>query len=353
MPAPSVVGTGAVTSFNGVSSVNVPLHASTQAGDLVVVAVTNGNPMVPSFPSGWTGSSTSSPFLLSAIGYKVVDAADVAAGTVLVSFSTTEGPANAVALTITGIDQNAAVNAISAWFADTNTATTSTLNTITTTVANTLQVGICLAIGATTYTPPGTMAEVLDTGGAENIAIFTETIASAGVVASKNVTADTAASHRRAITLAVAPVPATAPAVTTEAASDVTSTTATLNGTVTSNGAATTPTFRYGTASDLTGASTATADEGVQASGASGAAVSLALTGLLPETTYYFRLEGTNSEGSATPGDILSFITEAADPRGSVTTSSTEVGSATLSSVEVGSVTLTSRIVGTAEVTSA
>jgi uncharacterized delta-60 repeat protein len=106
------------------------------------------------------------------------------------------------------------------------------------------------------------------------------------------------------------------PTVATGAASDLTGVSATVAGTVNPNGAATTYVFRYGTASDLTGASTAPGTPGDAGSGTSAGAVSTGLTGLTGGTTYYYRLEAT-SVGGTSNGTILSFAT---DPAPSVTT---------------------------------
>ena len=100
--------------------------------------------------------------------------------------------------------------------------------------------------------------------------------------------------------------PGAAPAATTVAASFVGDTTATLNGNVTPNGLATEAWFEWGTASDLAGA-TSTTPEAIGA-GTDPVAVDLALTGLTPGTTYYFRVVASNSTGTTTATNILSFV---------------------------------------------
>lgn len=100
---------------------------------------------------------------------------------------------------------------------------------------------------------------------------------------------------------------ASAPTVTTSAASGVGSTTATLNGTVNPNGAATDAFFQYSTVSDLSSGVTTTANQPI-GSGTSPVAVTQALTGLQPLTTYYFRAGATNS-AEPTYGTILNFTT--------------------------------------------
>lgn len=102
------------------------------------------------------------------------------------------------------------------------------------------------------------------------------------------------------------------PAVTTEPATSVTGTTATINGTGTSNGASSTVTFIWGTDPTLTtGNTTVTAAQSPLASNANGTAVTAALTGLTPGTTYYFRTI-INNANTNTPiqGSIRQFTTE-------------------------------------------
>jgi len=98
------------------------------------------------------------------------------------------------------------------------------------------------------------------------------------------------------------------PTPTTSAATDITGTSVTLNGTVNPEWASTTVEFCYGTASDLAGCTTATAAESPLAAGGSAESVSVDLTGLTDNTTYYFRVSATNTVGT-TDGSILSFTT--------------------------------------------
>ena len=99
------------------------------------------------------------------------------------------------------------------------------------------------------------------------------------------------------------------PAVTTSAATAVTGTGATLNGTVNDNYAATTTAFIYGTDPNLaTGTTTVTASPSPVTQGSGNTAVTYPLTGLQPNTTYYFEAQGTNPAGAVT-GAILSFTT--------------------------------------------
>ncbi len=103
----------------------------------------------------------------------------------------------------------------------------------------------------------------------------------------------------------------TAPAVTTNAATGLSATGATLNGTVSSNGASTAVTFDYGLTTAYGSSATATASPLV--AGASGTAVSAAVTGLSCGTSYHFRAKGVNSFGT-TYGNDLSFSTSACPP---------------------------------------
>jgi hypothetical protein len=92
---------------------------------------------------------------------------------------------------------------------------------------------------------------------------------------------------------ASAPAASAKPAVTTGAAADVAIQTATLTGSVDPNAAATTYFFQFGTTS-LYGAQTPTTSAGA---GGSRVAVTAALTGLAPATTYHFRLVARNRNG--------------------------------------------------------
>lgn len=113
---------------------------------------------------------------------------------------------------------------------------------------------------------------------------------------------------------------AAGPAVVTTAATSVTGTTASLNGTVNANGNSTAVTFEYG----LTTAYGTTVP-GVPATvtGNTVTPVTAAIAGLTPNTLYHFRVNGTNSSGSAS-GTDLTFTTGAAPPT-VVTTAATFV----------------------------
>ncbi len=106
------------------------------------------------------------------------------------------------------------------------------------------------------------------------------------------------------------PAPPPAPTVTTGSASDVTTTGATLNGMVNPNGVATTASFEWGTTTSYT---ETTAGQSM-GSGSAAQAVSAALTGLAPCTTYHYRATATSAGGTAT-GEDATFRTACAGGR--------------------------------------
>ena len=117
-----------------------------------------------------------------------------------------------------------------------------------------------------------------------------------------------------------------APTATTNAASSITSSGATLNGSVNARGNATTAlNFTYSTVADLSSGVTTVTPTPTQATGTSETAVSAVLTGLITGTTYYYRVNVTNINGSNS-GQILSFTPVAAP---SVTTNAASVSGAT------------------------
>lgn len=99
------------------------------------------------------------------------------------------------------------------------------------------------------------------------------------------------------------------PSGTTNPAASVGPIVATLNGSVTPNGLATAAWFEYGTDPTLTTSSSTTSQ--FLGSGTANVPVSAVLTGLSAATTYYFRVEASNSAGT-TRGSILNFTTGAA-----------------------------------------
>ena len=103
---------------------------------------------------------------------------------------------------------------------------------------------------------------------------------------------------------------ATAVSVTTLEATTITETTATLNGTLTVGSTSTITSFHYGTSPTLATRSTAAATPSPVTNTT---AVTTALDGLTPGTTYFYRAVGTTNAGSDTEGillgEILSFQT--------------------------------------------
>jgi phosphodiesterase/alkaline phosphatase D-like protein len=93
---------------------------------------------------------------------------------------------------------------------------------------------------------------------------------------------------------------AQAPTATTGAASGVGGTIATLNGTVNANGSSTTVTFEYGTTTAY--GTTVSADQS-PVTGTTDTAVSVAIGGLQPGTTYHYRVVGQNSSGTTLGAD--------------------------------------------------
>jgi len=110
---------------------------------------------------------------------------------------------------------------------------------------------------------------------------------------------------------------ATRPTVTTGAASSVTKTTATVTGSVNPQNADTHCLVAYGTSSTLSGASKTTSEY----AGAlpDDADLTVVLTGLTPGTVYYYRIQATNVEGTAS-GAIKSFTTAPAPALPATTT---------------------------------
>ena len=91
----------------------------------------------------------------------------------------------------------------------------------------------------------------------------------------------------------------TPPGATTGSASSITTTGATVSGSVNPNAQATTYQFQFGTSTSY-GGTTAVTSAG---SGTSATAVSAALTGLKPNTTYHYRVVATNASGTTNGAD--------------------------------------------------
>lgn len=92
-----------------------------------------------------------------------------------------------------------------------------------------------------------------------------------------------------------------APSATTNAATSVNSTSAVLNGLINANSHDTTVFFQYGT---TTSYGTTQAGTPATVTGSTSTAVSYTLTGLTPNTTYHFRVYGTNSVTTTYGADV-------------------------------------------------
>jgi phosphodiesterase/alkaline phosphatase D-like protein len=117
---------------------------------------------------------------------------------------------------------------------------------------------------------------------------------------------------------------ASSPTVQTGGVTNVTMGSAVLNGTVNPNGAPTGYSFDYGTSTAL-GATTTSQRAG---HGAKVVDVKQSVTGLIPGTTYYYRLGALSTKGG-TLGQIRSFKTAGPPPPGAVTGTATAVGPTT------------------------
>ncbi|MPM07060.1 hypothetical protein SDC9_53364 [bioreactor metagenome] len=111
-----------------------------------------------------------------------------------------------------------------------------------------------------------------------------------------------------------------APTATTGAASSITSTAATLSGTVNANGASSTVTFEYGTTTGYGSSVTASQSP---VTGTNSTSVSGSITGLVPNSTYHFRVKAVNSVGT-TNGSDQTFTTSAIAPT-ATTNSATDI----------------------------
>jgi len=122
-----------------------------------------------------------------------------------------------------------------------------------------------------------------------------------------DVTNSNGTTHGGDLSFSTAACAATPPTAATVAASGLTATAAVLNGTVSSNGASTTVTFDYGPTTSY--GTNVPATQSPLSSGASNAAVSVALAGLTCNSTYHFRVNATNSAGGPIHSSDLTFTT--------------------------------------------
>ena len=114
-----------------------------------------------------------------------------------------------------------------------------------------------------------------------------------------------------------------APSATTGVATAVSSSSATLNGVVNAKGSSTTVTFEYGT--DAGYGTTVTADQS-PVTGNANNAVSKAVSGLAPNTTYHYRVVGVNVVGTTNGVDIT--FTTSSDAPSATTGAATGVSNA-------------------------
>src|SRR5438094_9636260 len=92
---------------------------------------------------------------------------------------------------------------------------------------------------------------------------------------------------------------ASAPVAVTGAVTTFSDPSATVTGTVNPNGQATTWHFDYGTSTSY-GSTTPATSAG---SGTTGTGISATITGLVPGTTYHYRLAATNASGTSNGAD--------------------------------------------------
>ena len=130
----------------------------------------------------------------------------------------------------------------------------------------------------------------------------------------------------------------TAATATTNTATGISATSATLNGTINGNGSSTTVTFEYGTTTGY--GSTASATPGT-VSGSSNTSVSAVINGLLPNTSYHYRVKAVNC-GGTTYGIDMSIIYYCIAPT-ATTNTATNIGttSATLNGMINGNASST------------
>jgi hypothetical protein len=136
-----------------------------------------------------------------------------------------------------------------------------------------------------------------------------------------------------AFAVAAAPSPVSAagsPTASTGGASSVTASSAALAGTVDPQGSATSWSFQYGT-SMAYGSQTGSCNAG---SGTGSVAVSSTLNGLVPATTYHYRLVATNGSVTSTGSDAT-FTTAMAAPSVTDSPASTVTGNSAVLNASV------------------
>lgn len=104
---------------------------------------------------------------------------------------------------------------------------------------------------------------------------------------------------------------ATAPVISAVSTGAVTTTSATINYSINANGFSTTPVIRYDTNSAAVSSGLGLTQTCAVVNGTTTTAQTQAITLAVPNATYYYRIEATNSSGVATPSSIFSFVASA------------------------------------------
>jgi hypothetical protein len=190
-------------------------------------------------------------------------------------------------------------------------------------VPNPTAYGVCWNTGGT----PTTSDSKVDNGAASATGAFTASIAGLTANTTYHVrayaTSTAGTSYGSELSFTTSTIAPTAASV---AASSISSTAATLNGTVNANNATSVVTFDYGTSISYGSSATATQSP---VAGTSVTSVSTPLTGLTPNTTYYFRVKAVNA-GGTTYGVDGTFTTLAIAPTAASVAASSISGTAAI-----------------------
>jgi len=195
---------------------------------------------------------------------------------------------NAAYTTATTISQTFTVNAVVPEVPTIATATAGDTQATVNFTAPTFTGGSTI----TGYTVTSSIESVIATGTTSPITV---TGLTNGTAYTFTVTATNVAGTSTASVASNGVTPHTLPTATTYAATDITSSGVTLNGTINANGASTAVTFEYGTTIAY-GTSVAALQS--PTSGILATSVSKALTGLISNTTYHYRVVGVNEAGT-------------------------------------------------------
>ncbi len=160
--------------------------------------------------------------------------------------------------------------------------------------------GLNVAFGLGAESAGGTFSTVTDNGNGTYTAFFTADSNSGSDTITATIGGQAVGSTANVVVL-------NPPSASTLAASSVTSTSATLNANVDPEGSPTSVTFVYGTIPTLSAGTTTTTAQSA-GSGTTSAPFTASLSGLSPDTTYYFEVVATSASGT-TDGSVLSFTT--------------------------------------------